>query len=258
MVTPTSMPGIHSTDPTRAVKRRRRGKKKRQPNPLGRGRPHPNDYHFPKSFPSTHVRGRNYDTIVYALAMSWHRPRDRIRLQMLKNRNPRTHIITVSDCEHSQGSMEHISSHFDTRLGRRVLRESICGQRQAYPRATINVFLDYFFLQAGYYHKRYGMQWLSATCPTLLEAGADEVILPYDGGWSNAPSGSNMESMLAGPVHPKCTIRFISLQECALWAASDQDEIATEINADNAGDNSFQTAKFLHPERPFVSVQLAT
>ena len=233
----------------------RKRKRKRPRNSVSRGRPHPNDFNFPISFPFSRPRGIRVQRVLYALAMSWHRPRDRTRLQMLKNMHPDTLIISVSDCDHTQGSMLHIACNFSSIRGRKSLTRSVTQQRRGHHCARILIYLDYFWLQANYYRYRYGMCWLSSTADILLRAGADEVILPYDGGWSNAPSGSNMEQMLNGELNKDCTIDFIQLQDSLLWMASNQ---AETIAADNNGDNMFQTHKFLHPQRPFLLVRKRT
>ena len=235
--------------------RKRKRKRKRPSNPNARSRPHKNDFNFPVSFPFTRKGAHSAPPqhVIFALAMSWNRPRDRTRLQMLENNFPGTRVITVSDCNHTQGNMEHITTCFNTARGRHKMRAAIRRFSESSPSPAISVLLDYYWLQEHYYQKRYGTDWLSAGAHELLSAGADHVTLPYDGGWGNSQQTPDMEQMLNGVLHPQIQIEYLANHENPLWVASDQAEIAQEMHREN-GTNEHHTAKYLHPTMPFVKV----
>jgi hypothetical protein len=199
-------------------------KKKRKRN-RQRSRPHKKDFAFPQSYPHTQKKTGPPITYVFALAMSWHRPRDRIRLQSLLNQRRGTKIITISDCNHSQGRMEHMSHDFKDRKALKTITEKIKMTRLGAPSSKILVILDYYFLQGRYYRERYGLDWLEGGAHRLLLAGADEMVLPFDNGWGHLKIGSDMADMLAGVQHPGTQIKFTSLEENLLWVATDSDEI---------------------------------
>jgi hypothetical protein len=234
-------------------------KRKRPTNPLTHSRPHFADFAFPSSYPSRSPKTTSPNMILFALGMSWSRERDRIRLQMILNQKPGRRIITVSDCLHSAGRMRHVECEFNTVRGQKPIATRIETEREETPTARIIVFLDYYWLQAHYYTLRYGLKWLEDGAHLLLNAGADEVVLPYDGGSGNLPSGSDMTTMLAGTYHPNINVKFSSLQDNILWLASNEEEIRTwlsENDGGHGGDNGFQTEKCLHPKTPFVTVTL--
>lgn len=223
-----------------------------------RGRPHPNDYHFPGSFPFTQKKMcTGPKKVIFALGMSWHRLRDRTRLQMLLNRNPETKIWTVSDCRHSQGNMMHIHAHFNTPRGRRTIRQKlklVAPDNGDEHGPDVLVLLDYYWLQQHYYQKRYGMDWLQSGAWELLTAGATEVLLPYDCGWGNSSLTPDMSTMLSGSVHEDTTVELKPHACNPLWVASADPGIRTFLEQSDNGDNDFQTRKYLHPSTPFVSI----
>jgi hypothetical protein len=236
------------------VARNTRTKLKRKRAPRER-RPHKNDFNFPLSFPKWGTPATH--TTVFAFAMAWHRPRDRIRLQSLMYMRPGTKVITVSDCKHSQGNMEHMCSHFHLPNALKDIAGRIKSERLAAPPGLkIKLYLDYYWLQGRYYRLRYGLNWLKKDAYKLLSAGADEMVLPFDAGSINGPGGSDMRDMMAGVVHPDIKIAFTCLKDNLLWEASATEEIRETVEKMDKGCNSLQTKNWLHPETPFVTISL--
>jgi len=153
--------------------------------------------------------------------------------------------------------MRHLFCHFNTPRGRRSIARRIKSELDDAPDARVIVLMDYFWLPAHYYQERYGMDWLRNGVHIFLAAGAVEVTLPYDGGWANLPQGSDMSTMLAGAAHEQIQHRFTSLRDNILWVASNDPEIRSTISADDNGDNEYQSAKWLHPDTPFVTFTAA-
>ena len=235
------------------VKKKRNRKRNRS-----RCKPHPKDGKFPVSFPFTQRAKESPKVILFALAMSWHRHRDRFRLQSLLNQRRGIRIITVSDCLHSQGNYLHLTSHFHLPSGQKDIIAQIALEKLAAPAARVVCSLDYYFLQTRYYTKRYRKEWMKSSAHRLLLGGADEVVLPYDGGSAHEGKGSDMVDMLAGDRHPDIQVTFTSLEENLLWMASASKEIAAQLELMEQGCNELNTKRYLHPTTPFVTITLAT
>ena len=124
----------------------------------------------------------SHQRIIFALAMHWDDERDRLRLQSVENLFPSTKVISVSECEYTLGNMQHVSAHFNDRLGVKSISQRIQTELELAPAAKVSIMLDYYWCQAGYYTSRYGLKWLESSARKLLVAGAHEVLLPYDKG----------------------------------------------------------------------------
>ena len=196
--------------------------------------------------------------VVFALAMSWNRPRDKLRLQMLLNMTPDTRIVTCNDNLHSCAHMPHVHCTFSTKRGQTDLAAHVQATRAEYSHARIVIILDYYWFQQGYY-VRYGLNnWMTRGLSLVLESGADSVIFPNDAGNLNSAKkkgaqGKAMSTALAGGLCPQgVRWRYIRKHENPLWLASNNEEIRTKLAEDNGGDNTQQTVNCLHPEESFV------
>jgi hypothetical protein len=195
--------------------------------------------------------------VLFALAMCWGFERDRIRLQMFLNSNPGAKIITVSENNHTLGSMPHLSSDFKTDRGHRKIAKRIKEERDRFPMTQIIVALDYYWLPIHYLGDRYGKLWLESGVSRLLKAGADSVFLPYDDGALHESRGeSDMEKMLTGKRHPDVQCNSVPLSSNPLWVASSEQEIRDFLATYPGGDNAETTRKWLSPTSPFVHCSL--
>jgi hypothetical protein len=221
-----------------------------------RSRPHPNDYQFSgKHYPLSQGAGRKLracTTLVYALGMAHNNQRDRLRLQTLHNSNLGTRVVTVSENDHSIGTQWHLPCDFSGQRGQRALAASITAGKIAFPRAHIVVVLDYFWLPTDYYAQRYGTRWLSSGANIYLEAGAAEVLLPFDNGSKIKHGKSGMVSMLAAQRHPNIEINYIPCRAHLLWVATEKANSLGALDRFAGGSNAQQTRDWLHPIHPFV------
>jgi hypothetical protein len=211
-----------------------------------------------------------HQRVIFALAMHWDDERDRLRLQSLENLFPSTKIISVAECMHTLGNMQHMSTHFHVRAGVKRISQRIETELKLSPDAKVSIILDYYWCQSGYYTQRYGLKWLESSAHKLLVAGANEVLLPYDKGSSGVDAGQcDMDMMLASTEsrsgvgvggfrapHPDIEFSFCGLTDNPLWVASAAPAIAAKLASLDKGCNVHQTARFLHPTTPFVRVTL--
>ena len=154
---------------------------RRRRNKLTRSRPHPEDHPFSGVFPFTDTPGTKL--VLFALAMCWEHPKDRLRLQMVLNTYPATRVISTSWSQRTCGSMQHCECNFGDRKGLRTLGVRIKVEREEHPSAVITVALDWNWLHVHYYDENYRLHnWFDGGIKLLLDAGADKIMLPYDGG----------------------------------------------------------------------------
>jgi hypothetical protein len=218
---------------------------------LWHGRCHPNDYSFPGlSKTINHKAQTGPQHLVFALAMHWGFPRDKVRLQMMLNLSPNTRIITVSETSATIGNLAHMNACFKGLRGIRTIAKAITAQKTS--SQTVTVLLDYFWMALHYYTSNYGMHWLTAEgTPLLLAAGADCILLPNDKGLVHK-GGSGMAVMLRN-IHPSLSVEFVMLDQNPLWVASNNEEISGVL-ADLKGSNKQMTRDFVCPENPFVKI----
>ena len=150
--------------------------------------------------------------------------------------------------------MTHHDLVFSSHRGQLELALHIKKEREQAPDARIIVALDWYFLQLNYYKYRYGMEWLESGVHTLLYAGADEVILPYDLGKLNK-AASGMKCMLKKARHVEVCLTFIKHEEHPLWVASGNEEIDDIMN-DLRGNNERHSRDYLCAIQPFVRCTL--
>jgi hypothetical protein len=188
-------------------------------------------------------------TTIFALAMHWGFPRDRLRLQAMQ-RYTGAKVITVSEnC--AAYSLPHLEINFNCRRGIQALARSVAIEVKHGCRVVL--LLDYFWCAAGYYRERYGLHWLQDSS-ILLHAGASEIILPYDKG-----TGSDgMYAMLSGNIHQDICCSFIAPCDNVLWQATNLPGIDALVGALDKCEttNSLQTTSYLHEKTPFVLVTL--
>ena len=200
--------------------------------------------------------------VVFALAMSWDRERDKLRLQMLLNQRPCTRVVTFSDNLRGCGSMPHVHCTFSTQKGQKSIADRAQYEKKMNPGAPLIIVLDYYWLHQGYYC-RYGLnRWLQCGLLAVLQAGADRVLLPNDAGTKNSAraQGAQGSALSAGLDAGRCplgvTWRYVAAEENPLWRGSDDDEIKEMLAKMPGGDNALATQQFLHPDRPFVEFTL--
>jgi hypothetical protein len=220
-----------------------------------RSRPHPRDHQFR----GTYVHTRPYvDTsiVVFALAMAHNNPRDRRRLQTMRYFGMQ--IVTVSENLHTCGNQSHVTCNFASRRGHQRLAGHIKTCKTTRPLARILVLLDYYWLPTHYYASNYGMRWLETGAHSLLEAGADEVVLPFDNGERISPGESDMAKMLSGACHENVFLEFITCHANPLWRGTARAHEVGALDGVRGGSNEEQTRDWLDPERPFVKCTLRT
>ena len=135
---------------------RQRHKKRRTfKHKLEAGRNRPDLREFKDSFQFGQIFKHKYKhtktLIVCALAMSWNKWRDKLRLQMLLNLTPGNRIVTCNDNLHSCGNMQHVHCTFRTKRGQMDLADRVQAARAEYSHARIVIILDYYWFQQGYY-----------------------------------------------------------------------------------------------------------
>lgn len=231
---------------------------------------------MPKRGPSTAVSGeiatvkrrRNLQssltTLVLAFAMHRGSPTDGPRVDQLE-KDENAFVVTVSEKE-AESDDKHICANFLTGRGIKPVAAYIREHGAGYSRVL--VVIDFWWLETGYYHARYGTDWLAdngkhlaekGKCYSLLQAGAAEVLLPFSGGRRNKDAGEvedMLENFNAVPSNPgKLRVeRVPSLLDNPLWAASANQDLAAIYIQHNRGSNLHQTECYLHPDAPFVRV----
>ena len=234
---------------------RRRARK--SGNKLTRSRPHPDDHQFSGVFPFTHTPATKL--VLFALAMCWEYPKDRLRLQMVLNTYPGTRVISTSWSKHTCGSMPHCEANFGDRKGLRDLGLRITEERSQHPIAVITIALDYNWLQVRYYEENYRIHnWFDGGIKNLLEAGANKILLPYDGGVRHVGYSCMANALSKVSRNAGFNISFVKLGDNPLWVASSSLHIQGELAGYLGGNNEANTRNFLHPETPFVLFTLAT
>ena len=234
---------------------RRRARK--SGNKLTRSRPHPDDHPFSGVFPFTHTPATKL--VLFALAMCWEYPKDRLRLQMVLNTYPATRVISTSWSKHTCGSMRHCEANFGDRKGLRDLGKRITEERSQHPNACITVALDWNWLHMRYYEENYRLHnWFDGGIKHLLDAGANKILLPYDGGVRHVGYSCMATALAKVRLHPGFDISFVGLAENPLWVASSSEHIQEELAGYSGGDNEANTRNFLHPKTPFVQFTLPT
>ena len=203
-----------------------------------------------------HVKSLNGDQPGHIIVAGMHGASkiDKARIQALR---VQTGASITSVSEHKYGlrmnGLDHVSCNFNCIRGAKSLAEAIKSKRarmceyndaiaklvnakfhlniftiiDAYlqKEPTIVVVLDYFWLEKDYYKTRYGMLWMSTHVNILLQAGATEVILPFDKRYEpNVPS--NMEIMLKEYKQHQfkqsnVSISLIESNANPLWVSSD-------------------------------------
>ena len=167
--------------------------------------------------------------VVYALAMNSGCEADVVRLNNLKRKEEllghTCEVITVSESDNPAREESKIDGHleqnFTTTRGVKPFLTSIALKRSEFPNARIEVYLDFFWLQRGYYEIRYGKHW-PETALQLIAAGANLVVLPQD-------IGGDMETMLLNspPVPDHIAVDFTC--DSRLLEASKDDEVQDRL-----------------------------
>jgi hypothetical protein len=131
--------------------------------------------------------------------------------------------------------------------------------KEKHPSAVITVALDWNWLHVRYYDSNYRLHnWFDGGIKLLLDAGADKIMLPYDGGVRH--EGYSCMANALSKVRPNAgfNISFVKLGDNPLWVASSSLHIQGELAGYSGGDNEANTRNFLHPETPFVLFTSAT
>ena len=191
--------------------------------------------------------------VVFALAMNWGCTADVLRLNNLmrkmeeKSGKGTCKVITVSDSETGKAIdakiTEHLHLFFDSHRGVNELQENVFLKRSEYPNATIEVYLDFFWLEHNYFIERYGMKW-PTTALGLIDAGANLVVLPVD-------IGGNMADMLSKSPTVPDHVALDFTYESRLFEASKDDDVQTKLIRLGRGNLDTQVAR-LDPSRYFV------
>ena len=144
----------------------------------------------------------------------------------------------------------HISTDFKTVRG----LTGIINVIQRLADDTVIIILDYIWLQNGYYLENYGVDWLTVKCRLLVEAGATQIILPFDNGARTVTSG--MKTMLTN-VDPRLNIQFIDDPDNnPLFVATKPARIQRLLeNSGKLGNEANHTA-YLDSHTPFVAITL--
>lgn len=110
----------------------------------------------------------------------------------------------------------------------------------------ITIILDYFWLQDGYYTYRYGMNWLKSggKVAQMLDAGADIIILPRDGG-----SKRELDHML---IDTRLNYEEIVLKDNPLWVGTENETVRNSLISQNRGDNSMHVSRYIDSKKPFI------
>ena len=221
-------------------------------NNKDRSRPHPNDQQILECYPFSQDRTHTH-LVLFTLAMCWSCEKDRIRLQMVLNNIPSTKLITVSWSQWSQGRMDHLDCGFNDRKGIRKLANRIKAEKLNYPEATITVILDWNWLHKHYYFTNYGLHnWIAYGIKQILEAGADNIILPNDDGDRQEGSSCMAAALSSVSDDAGFAFTFVSHEKNPLWVASDSNHIKEALAKFRGGDNMQNTKDWLHPQNPFV------
>ena len=230
---------------------------RRSRNALTRSRPHPKDHQFPGVFPFS--RPPETKLVLFALAMCWEYSKDRLRLQMVLNTYPGTRVISTSWSQWTCGSMPHCECNFGERKGLRTLALRITEEKRNNPFAVITVTLDWNWLHVHYYDENYRLKnWFDWGINALLNAGATNILLPYDGGIRHEGYSCMANALLGVRLNAGFNISFVSKETNPLWVASNSEHIQEELAGFSGGDNAANTLNFLHPDTPFVLFTLPT
>lgn len=205
-------------------------------------------------------------TLVYFFGFTWTCATDVARMEVyMKTTGHDVVAVNWTSEGNIPGNRPQISVNFKRSKDIEPVLDHIRSQKGSYRR--IWCFLDYFWLESGYYRNNYGMDWLvgkdrcESKCFRLLEAGVNAVFLPKDGGRNNG-SGRNMESMLKeyedatsgrGPL----SIRFVSTRDHPLWVASALPELQRVYEVQHRGSNEYQTRSYLSDKDPFLKVTMS-
>lgn len=96
----------------------------------------------------------------------------------------------------------HINSYFGSKRSTKSIARRIVEIKGKRSFSKVTVILDYFWLQKNYYDTNYKMEWLSrkmfkdertmdGVCFQLIQAGVDEILLPFD------KESSDLRSMIS-------------------------------------------------------------
>ena len=125
----------------------------------------------------------NQKDLVVALAMYWTNKRDATRLEKMQQIGGQDIVTVSTNAEVMPQGKEHVSCDFKTTRGVVPIANLIHKKKKSRKYERITVMLDYFWMENSYYPHSYGMDWFRKA-ELLLNAGADEVILPWDKGHS--------------------------------------------------------------------------
>jgi hypothetical protein len=151
------------------------------------------------------LRPRKVKDLALLLGFNRHVSTDIARTEELSKK---WDVFTVSRSE-EPGREDHLHAFFND-LGKgkksmilKTLREKVLQH------TNVDVFLDYWWPANGYFADAYGLQWLDKWVTALLEAGAREVVLPYN---KEVQEMEEKPNALAGEHIPK--------EQSALWQAT--------------------------------------
>jgi hypothetical protein len=159
-------------------------------------------------------------------------------------------IIAVSvSNEPAPANKVHVSADFKTVRGLKTLIHTI----HRLTDERIIIILDYIWLQSNYYLEKYGVNWLTEKCTLLLEAGATQIILPFDNGIRTITSA--MKAMLTS-VDPRLNIQFLPTDSNPLYVATDSVRIKQLLEDSGKLGNEANAIAYLDSRTPFVSITL--
>jgi hypothetical protein len=172
---------------------------------------------------------------------------------MVLNNNPGTKLITVSWCEWTQGRMHHLDCNFGERKGIRKLANRIKAEKHEHPEAVITVTIDWNWLHKHYYTTNYGLHnWMAGGIKQILEAGADNILLPNDDGTRQEGHSCMAAALRSVRADAGFVFALVSHDKNPLWVASESVHIKNALAVIPGGDNEQNTKNWLHPEYPFV------
>jgi hypothetical protein len=181
------------------------------------------------------LRPRKGKNLVIILGFNRHVETDVARTKELSKK---WDVFTVSRTA-EMGRDDHLHARFND-MGNRESQILKMIREKALRQTIDSVFLDYWWPANGYFADSYGLGWLTGWVQALLEAGAREVVLPYN---------LEVEEM---EKNPKALAgEHIRKEESALWKATQKtSSIPCAFNK--------KKMRGLHESTPFVRFKQGT
>ena len=143
--------------------------------------------------------------------------------------------------------MDHLDCAFNDRKGIRKLANRIKAEKHNYPEAVITVTIDWNWLHKHYNTTNYGLHnWMAGGIKQILEAGADNILLPNDDGTRHEGHSCMAAALRSVRADAGFVFALVSHDKNPLWVASNSVHIKNALTAIPGG-----------PEYPFVLFTLS-